>query len=171
MSELEQARASARALVDRLGLKAPPVPVEKLAKAMGARIEYTPFDDELSGMAFIREGKPVIGVNSNHHPNRQRFTIAHELGHVVLHRAKLEATVLIDKGQNFLSRDSVSAEGVDPVEMQANAFASELLMPARLVRQVLSESSRDMQDDDYLIGIANRFRVSLAALQFTLGRL
>jgi Zn-dependent peptidase ImmA (M78 family) len=55
--------------------------------------------------------------------------------------------------------------------MQANAFASELLMPAQLVRQVLSESSRDMQDDDYLIGMANRFRVSLAALQFRLGRL
>lgn len=119
----------------------------------------------------MREGKPVIGVNSSHHPNRQRFTIAHELGHVVLHRAKLEATVLIDKGRNFIPRDSISAEGIDLLEMQANAFASELLMPDRLVRQVLAESSRDIQDDDYLIGMANRFRVSLAALQFRLGRL
>jgi Zn-dependent peptidase ImmA (M78 family) len=45
------------------------------------------------------------------------------------------------------------------------------LMPERLVRQVLSESSRDIQDDEYLISIAKRFRVSLAALQFRLGRL
>lgn len=171
MNDLEEARESARALVNKLGLKAPPVPVEKLAKAMGARVEYTPFDDELSGMAFIRDGKPVIGVNSNHHPNRQRFTIAHELAHVVLHRSKLEATVLIDKGRNFLPRDSVSAEGIDRLEMQANAFASELLMPERLVRHMLSESSRDIQDDEYLISIASRFRVSLAALQFRLGRL
>jgi Zn-dependent peptidase ImmA (M78 family) len=136
MNELDEARAQASALVKRLGLKAPPVPVDKLAKILGVRIDYSPFDDELSGMAFIRDGKPVIGVNSNHHPNRQRFTIAHELA-----------------------------------QKQANAFASELLMPERLVRQVLAESSRDIQDDDYLIGIANRFRVSLAALQFTLRRL
>ncbi|WP_342723970.1 ImmA/IrrE family metallo-endopeptidase [Bradyrhizobium sp. B097] len=170
MSELEEARAQARSLVNKLGLKAPPVPVEKLVKALGARVEYTPFDDELSGMAFIRDGKPVIGVNSNHHPNRQRFTIAHELAHVVLHRSKLEATVLVDKGRNFLPRDSVSAEGIDPLEIQANAFASELLMPERLVRQVLAESSRDIQDDDYLISIAKRFRVSLAAIQLRLAR-
>jgi Zn-dependent peptidase ImmA (M78 family) len=171
MSELDEARAQARALVSKLGLEAPPVPVDRLAKILGVRVEYTPFDDELSGMAFIRDGKPVIGVNSNHHPNRQRFTIAHELAHVVLHRSKLDATVLIDKGKNFIPRDSLSAEGIDPLEMQANAFASELLMPERLVRQVLAESSRDIQDDDYLISMANRFRVSLAALQFRLGRL
>lgn len=170
MNELDEARAQASALIKKLGLKAPPVPVDRLAKVLGVRIEYTPFDDELSGMAFIRDGKPVIGVNSNHHPNRQRFTIAHELAHVVLHRAKLEATVMIDKGRNFIPRDSISAEGIDPLEKQANAFASELLMPERLVRQAL-ESSRDIQDDDYLIGMANRFRVSLAALQFRLGRL
>jgi Zn-dependent peptidase ImmA (M78 family) len=78
---------------------------------------------------------------------------------------------MIDKGRNFLPRDSVSAEGVDLFEMQANAFASELLLPERLVRQVLSGSSRDIHDDDYLISIANRFRVSLAALQFRLGRM
>ncbi|WP_316173359.1 MULTISPECIES: ImmA/IrrE family metallo-endopeptidase [unclassified Bradyrhizobium] len=171
MNELEEARAQASALVRKLGLKAPPVPVDRIAKVLGVRIEYSPFDDELSGMAFMRDGKPVIGVNSSHHPNRQRFTIAHELGHIVLHRAKLEATVLIDKGRNFIPRDSISAEGIDHLEMQANAFASELLMPDRLVRQLLAESSRDIQDDDYLIGMANRFRVSLAALQFRLGRL
>lgn len=171
MNELDEARAQASALVKKLGLKAPPVPVDRLAKVLGVRIEYTPFDDELSGMAFMRDGKPVIGVNSSHHPNRQRFTIAHELGHVVLHRAKLEATVLIDKGRNFIPRDSISAEGIDSFEMQANAFASELLMPDPLVRRVLAESSRDIQDDDYLISMANRFRVSLAALQFRLGRL
>ncbi|UGY05759.1 ImmA/IrrE family metallo-endopeptidase [Bradyrhizobium quebecense] len=170
MNELE-AYSQARSLVNKLGVKSPPVPIDRLAKALGVRIEYTPFDDELSGMAFMRDGKPVIGVNSSHHPNRQRFTIAHELAHVVLHRSKLEATVLIDKGKNFIPRDATSAKGIDPFEMQANAFASEVLMPERLIRQVLAESSRDIQDDDWLISIANRFRVSLAALQYRLARL
>jgi Zn-dependent peptidase ImmA (M78 family) len=133
---------------------------------LGVRVEFNPFDDELSGMAFLRDGKPVIGVNANHHPNRQRFTIAHELGHILLHHRELEAAVLIDK--NFIPRDSVSAEGIDPLERQANAFAAELLMPVKFVRKVLSESARDLSDDDYLIGLAKRFRVSLAAFQFRL---
>jgi Zn-dependent peptidase ImmA (M78 family) len=171
MNEVDTAKTQASVLVKRLGLKAPPVPVDKLAKVLGVRIEYTPFDDELSGMAFIASGKPVIGVNSNHPPNRQRFTIAHELGHVVLHRAKLDATVMIDKGKNFMPRDQKSAEGIDPLEVQANAFASELLMPDWLIRPILAESSRDIQDDAYLMSIAQRFRVSLAALQNRLARL
>jgi Zn-dependent peptidase ImmA (M78 family) len=170
MSE-HAAREQARALVEKLGLKAPPVPVEKLAKALGVRVEYNPFDDELSGMAFLRDGKPVIGVNANHHPNRQRFTIAHELGHILLHRSRLDAAVLVDKNKNFIPRDAISAEGTDPVEVEANAFASELLMPVKLVRQVLSESTRDLHDDEYLIALAKRFRVSLAALQFRLEKI
>lgn len=164
----EFAKKQARMLVEKLGLKAPPVPVEKLAKALAVRIEYNPFDDELSGMAFLRDGKPIIGVNSKHHPNRQRFTVAHELGHIVLHRSYLETAVLVDKSKNFIARDPTSAKGIDPLEIQANAFASELLLPAKLVRQVLSESAGDLHDDDYLIRIAQRFRVSLTAFQIRL---
>lgn len=167
----ETAREQAHALVERLGLKAPPVPVEKLAKALGVRIEYNPFDDELSGMAFLRDGRPIIGVNSKHHPNRQRFTIAHELGHIILHRPHLETAILIDKNRNFLPRDPTSAEGTDPLEVQANAFASELLLPTKLVRQALSEWPGDLNDDDYLIALAKRFRVSLTALQFKLANI
>jgi Zn-dependent peptidase ImmA (M78 family) len=170
MNELA-AREQARALVEKLGLKAPPVPVEKLAKTLGVKVEFSPFDDELSGMAFLRDGKPIIGVNANHHPNRQRFTIAHELGHILLHRSELEAAILVDKSKNFIPRDPTSAEGTDAIEVEANAFASELLMPAKLVRQVLSESTRDLHDDEYLIGLAKRFRVSLAAFQFRLDRI
>jgi Zn-dependent peptidase ImmA (M78 family) len=164
----EHAVREARALVERLGVKAPPVPVEKLAKALGVKVEFNPFDDELSGMAFLRDGKPVIGVNANHHPNRQRFTIAHELGHIVLHGKRLEAAILVDKSRNFIPRDPISAEGTDPVEIQANAFAAELLMPAKFVRQILSESARDLHDDEYLISLAKRFRVSLTAFQHRL---
>ena len=63
------------------------------------------------------------------------------------------------------------AAGAHPVEIQANAFASELLMPAQLVRKVLSESQRDLNDDEYLIALAKRFRVSLTAFQFRLEKL
>jgi Zn-dependent peptidase ImmA (M78 family) len=165
MNDVERAKAHAAMLVVKLGLKAPPVPVERLAKSLGVKVEYSPFDDELSGMAFLRGGQPIIGVNSNHHPNRQRFTIAHELGHVCLHRRELEAAVLIDK--RFLPRDSVSAEGTNHLERQANAFAAELLMPTNLLSGVLSRTL-DLEDDKRLIGLAKVFRVSLMALQYRL---
>lgn len=168
MNEIDRAKTHAATLVDKLGVKAPPVPVERLAKSLGVRIEYAPFDDELSGMAFLRGGQPIIGVNSNHHPNRQRFTIAHELGHICLHRQELEAAVLVDK--QFLPRDSVSAEGTNLLERQANAFAAELLMPTRLLSGALDEVA-DLEDDERLIGLAKRFRVSLMALQHRIQRL
>lgn len=168
MTDVERAKAHAVTLVDKLGLKAPPVPVERLAKSLGVRVEYSPFDDELSGMAFLRAGQPMIGVNSNHHPNRQRFTIGHELGHICLHRRQLEAAVFIDK--SFLPRNSVSSTGIDPLERQANAFAAELLMPRKLLDSILSKMP-DLEDDKRLIGLAQRFRVSLIALQYRLQNL
>ena len=89
-------------------------------------------------------------------------------GHIVLHRPYLETAIIIDKSRDFIPRDPTSAEGTDPLEIQANAFASGLLLPAKLVRQVLSESIGDLNDDEYLIGLAKRFRVSLTAFQFKL---
>ena len=55
---------------------APPVPVERIAKALGAQLRFSPLDDELSGMLYVKEDTSIIGVNVLQHPNRQRFTIA-----------------------------------------------------------------------------------------------
>ena len=80
-------------------------------------------DDELSGLACIRDDVPIIGINALHAPNRQRFTLAHELAHVRLHRHELEHAVHVDRGS--LRRDALAAEGVDPIEIEANSFAAE----------------------------------------------
>jgi Zn-dependent peptidase ImmA (M78 family) len=69
-------------LLTKAGIHSLPVPVDKIAKCLGAEVRFSPLDDELSGMIYINEGTPIIGVNSLHHPNRQRFTIAHEIGHL-----------------------------------------------------------------------------------------
>ena len=76
---------------------APPVPVKRIAKSLKAQLRYSPLDDELSGMVYVNEGTPIIGVNALHHPNRQRFTIAHECGHLVLHKAQITTEVHVDK--------------------------------------------------------------------------
>src|SRR5258708_3378707 len=80
-------REQAIALLEKLDITKAPVPVEKIAKHLGAQVRFSPFDNEISGMIHIREGKAIIGINSMNHPHRQRFSIAHELGHLVLHRS------------------------------------------------------------------------------------
>ncbi len=165
MSILPEIQA-ARDLISRFEVKTPPVHVERIAKSLGITIQFGAFDDKLSGMAFIKDGAKVIGVNNAHHPNRQRFTIAHELGHMVLHQRLLENSVHVDTGT--LRRDFLAATGSDPVEIQANRFAAELLMPEAFLKEFLKDKSVDVEDEDSLAILAKRFRVSTMALQFRL---
>lgn len=161
----EEIRAQARQLVAQHQVAAPPVPVDRLARAMGVSLRYAPLADELSGMAFIKEGVSVIAVNALHHPHRQRFTIAHELAHHVLHADKLAVGIHVDKV--ILRRDVLAAKGIDDGEIEANTFASELLMPRELFSQIVGQSI-DLNDEARLSAIARRFKVSVAALQYRL---
>lgn len=156
--------AQAIALLAKLGIKSVPVPLEKIGSHLGARIQFSPLDPELSGMIFIRENIPVIGVNSTHHPNRQRFSLAHEFGHLVLHRHALQSVVHVDKKFPFLLRDSKSATGTDKLEIEANQFAAELLMPEAVLIKALEKYSFDIDDDAPLQDLAKRFRVSTQAM-------
>src|SRR5580704_17378184 len=90
-------RQQAQNVLTELAIKTLPTPVEKIAKARGAEVRFSPFDDKLSGMIHIKDGVPIIGVNSLHHPNRQRFTVAHEVGHLCLHREYITQAVHVDK--------------------------------------------------------------------------
>nr|WP_303649485.1 ImmA/IrrE family metallo-endopeptidase [Asticcacaulis machinosus] len=157
---------AARDVISRFEVKSPPVHVERIAKSLGITIQYGAFDDKLSGMAFIKDGVKVIGVNNAHHPNRQRFTIAHELGHMILHQQLLESSVHVDTGT--LRRDFLATTGSDPIEIQANRFAAELLMPETFLREFLRDKSLDVEDEESLSELARRFKVSTMALQFRL---
>jgi Zn-dependent peptidase ImmA (M78 family) len=167
-ANLVGARDAARTILREFGVKAAPVPIERIIKARSVMLQYAPLEDDLSGMAFIKDGVGIIGVNALHHPNRQRFTAAHELGHHVLHAADLRKAVHVDKGFRVLMRDDVSSLGVDPLEVEANAFASELLMPRELLANVLDADGLDMEDDAGIESLAKKFRVSTSAMRFRL---
>ena len=161
----------AREVLEENQVKAPPVPVERIARKLSAQLRFSPLDNELSGMVFVKDGTPIIGVNALHHPNRQRFTIAHECGHLVFHRDRITREVHVDKTFPMLMRDAVSAASVDAMEIEANLFAAELLMPAFLLSEDLGDASFDIDDDATVSALARRFRVSLPAMQFRLGSL
>lgn len=171
--EQETPEAQAEKLLDELKITSVPVPVEKIAKLLGAQLRYSPLDDSLSGMAYVKDGTPIIGVNSLHPPNRQRFTIAHEIAHLCMHREYITNTVHVDKTfpMSVLKRDAKSAAGTERLEIQANQFAASLLMPRKALDHVLAETKVDLVDEDALENCAKKFKVSKATLQYRIRNL
>ena len=154
-------RQEANRLIEEYGIKKPPVPVDHIAEALGASLRYSPFDGELAGMLIRNDQGTVIGVNSLHHINRQRFTIAHECGHLLLHKGK---DVHIDRSFRVNRRDAVSSQANDPEEIEANRFAAELLMPYDMILDDLVEYDIDIEDEEELKELADKYQVSVQAL-------
>lgn len=157
-------KAAVQLLVDT-GFRSAPVPVERVVKSRGITLQFAPLGEELSGMAYIKDGLKIIGVNALHHPNRQRFSIAHELAHHVLHVPEITEAVHVDRGFRVLHRDKVSAMGIDPLEVDANAFASELLMPETFLADAIGDAGLDLDDDEAVESLARRFKVSPSAMR------
>jgi Zn-dependent peptidase ImmA (M78 family) len=103
---------------------------------------------------------------------QQRFTIAHELGHFLLHEGY---TVHLDENLGALRinlRNSESARGEDADEKEANLFAAELLMPAAFLREDLRDKDLDLLADGAFIDkLAKKYKVSSQALTFRLAYL
>jgi Zn-dependent peptidase ImmA (M78 family) len=167
----KHARREARKLCETCGVASPPVAVAQIARSLGIQVKQMPFDEPISGICCIRNGIAIIGINSLHVPNRQRFTLAHELAHIQLHRGLLENRVHVDTGTLRLSipmRAFAPITGVDDTEIEANAFASELLIPQALLHAALTGRAGDLEDDEMIQTLARRFRVTEAALRFRL---
>src|SRR5437870_13508129 len=98
-------------LLEKYRIKDPPVPVADLTKKLGLEIESQKFaDKEFSGI-LIREGRrAVVGVNASHAPTRQRFSIAHEIGHYLLHEGD---RIFIDRTYNVSLRNRESSLGTN----------------------------------------------------------
>ena len=169
MIDREKIRKRVESLLRVHDVLAPPVPVEKIAKALGVKVHRVPFEEDLSGMIYMDGETPIIGVNARHHVNRRRFTVAHELGHLMLHRNTLAGRVHVDRRFPVLMRDATSASGLDSREIEANQFAAELLMPKSfLVLEIRRKKAFDIDDDKPVMELANKFQVSKQALQFRL---
>jgi len=144
------------------------VPVETIAKFLDLKISLEPFEGDISGCTIRRGDKAVIGVNSLHHPNRQRFTIAHEIGHFLMHKGE---QVIVDRHFRINFRDAESGKAENPEEIEANYFAAELLMPVDFLVRDLKAKVIDMEDDTQIRELAERYRVSALTLNYRLHNL
>ena len=123
--------------------------------------------DDISG--FLYPGKrPVIGVNKDQAQVRQRFTIAHELGHLKLHEHR---QVHVDREFRVRFRSGTSSQGINRDEMEANRFAAELLMPLEFLRRDIEERDFALTDNEALWSLAKIYGVSAQAMAFRLNGL
>lgn len=142
-----------------------PVSLENVCNKLGILLKSENLLDNVSGLFVIKDNLSHIVYNSSESVERQRFTIAHEIGHFVLHKDKI---LFIDKNEGVLYRNSESSSGEVLKEREANSFAAALLMPKSIIQHELSimPANRDV------IGhLSERFEVSSQAMSFRLSNL
>ena len=138
-----------------------PVDVAAVAHDMGLEIYSVELDEKISGV-LLRDPsyKTVSGfvclVSEDEPRTRQRFTAAHELGHFVLHRDQIG-----DRHEdNYLLRGKGLSS---PIEIEANKFAADLLMPYLLIAHEIEQGCQTVE------ALAEKFRVSETAMSIRLG--
>lgn len=146
-------REKATSLLKMAKVSKAPVDVHNIAKLLGFTVIESDFPDKYSGEIFIEGEVKSIGVNKNHTVKRQRFTIAHELGHYL-------------NGHQYFDEDGEMLEDTEfdfnnPLhkqEREANLFASELLMPKEFLIKDLEELGLNMNK------LTERYQVSEQAM-------
>ena len=144
-----------------------PVDVDCLAERLGIKVHYEDLEDDYSGLLVIRDGQALAYINSKHHPNRQRFSLAHEIGHFVLHESRRtdKENAYVDKSMRLYQR---SDRGYSRMEWQANVFAAQVLMPSTLLRSKIFDEGYDLEDEHDVARLAVVLKVSEQALSIRL---
>ncbi len=135
-----------------------PVPLVSIANALG----YTVFDFQINqnnrhiSGAVLYEQKKIL-LNPTELPSRRNFTLAHEIGHIVLDGPA-------QKGSVIDTRNDILQPPLNTRECDANEFAAELLMPATEFRSQWEKTRSVVSLSDY-------FNTSISATIVRLERL
>lgn len=140
-------------IAEKNRIKTLPFDIEKLITLFGIEICFEDLDRLMSGYIEKRNSSWVVGVNKYHSPRRQRFTLAHELSHYLLHKEIIEQKKHTDKN---LFRDETSNQ----IEKEANDLASEILIPQEEFKKQVDNGNRNF------LSLADYFNVSIAAARY-----
>ena len=156
-------------LLSELNINELPIPIRKIAELKGLIIHPFDLGANISGVLVIDKEQGTIGINPLESPVRQRFTIAHELGHYLLHRES--ESLFVDKHFKILFRSQGQTSTEIKKEQDANAFAAAILMPKNRLEEKINESSFDLTDDEAVKRIAQMFDVSVMAMTYRIANL
>jgi Zn-dependent peptidase ImmA (M78 family) len=152
--DYKRAEWEALRILHNMGYEYPPVNPIKIAESLGITVKCVGFSDMdyISGMYDYE--KNTIYYNHKDAPTRQLFTVAHELGHFTLHKDYIED----DNKYKLLLR---SPHDGDKYELEADAFAANLMMPKFMINKFLSVATKE--------DLASAFCVSLQAIKKRIG--
>jgi len=140
-----------------------PVKVGELAQELGLKVTRAPLPPKISGLIRPSDDAPAkfeIRVNKYESPERQRFTVAHEVAHYLLHRDEIGSGVV----DSIMYRSNLTSRK----ETEANKLAADIVMPAKAVGREL-ERLGGRRTDDVVEELAAMFRVSVPAMKVRLG--
>jgi Zn-dependent peptidase ImmA (M78 family) len=141
-------------------IRSAPIPVEEIAQKNDIAIGTTA-SDKFSGVLLRKDdGTSYIAVNDKESPARQRFTIAHELGHYFLHTNKQTFVDFRGNDENVIR---------NPKERQANQFAAALLMPKKILQNdIKTIAAEDGVTEELVSFLAGKYKVSEEAMNYRL---
>ncbi|MEO0550466.1 MAG: ImmA/IrrE family metallo-endopeptidase [Pseudomonadota bacterium] len=159
--EYRNLAAEVRAEIDPF-LSEHPVKLGAIAKRLGVKVLRSTLPRGTSGQIGVEDGAFVIRINRHEAKHRQRFTLAHELAHFLLHRDRIEAA-------NGWSENVLLRAPNQPmqIEYEANRLASDLVIPSTQLAEVTAEYSGPMTPE-IIEDLAVRFGVSTAAMEIKL---
>jgi Zn-dependent peptidase ImmA (M78 family) len=155
--DCDKAERLAYNLLERYEIYEPPVQVVEIATKEGLNVFTLPKEkmDDLGISGYLNPIQNKIYVNRADPYVRQRFTIAHELGHWFMGHAK-DTQVY----GNFVFRSSAKGINRNVWEKEADRFAASLLMPRHFIEKFLKTYPWVTNED-----FAGMFGVSLSALE------
>lgn len=171
---LNSIEKQANALIDLSNVIAPAVPIKEIIRKRG--LDVIPYDlgDGVSGTLVVENSKGFIGYNPHESKTRQRFTMAHELGHYLLHLKNPNSPkIFVDMSFIVKYRGSKNYTHAEwQQEQEANAFAAALLMPLKFIKNELEKKENQKFGEVELIeNLAKTFNVSVPAMTFRLNNI
>lgn len=148
-----QAKQSALDVLAKQGIFQPPVNPAEIARSMGVSVHFVTFNNQeivekVSG--FYDAEDDAIYVNTDEVPLRQTFTIAHELGHRILHREWAESE---DYKMLFRQESDSNDSKNDPKEKEANTFAANLLVPRYILNNYYNIASLEKLSRLFVVSV------------------
>lgn len=154
----EEIIKKASEILVKYNIEKPVVNIFQIAESEGVNLNFVKMPETLSNVAgFFDVDSKSIYVNDNDPPNRQTFTVAHELGHYILNHEKNKFGVLY-RMQKFNGENSAT-------EQEANIFAANILVPKGMLFEAMSKYNLNTKDDELL---ASLFGVSKEMMGYRL---
>jgi Zn-dependent peptidase ImmA (M78 family) len=148
MANFAKAIQEAQRMIEEFGFSAPPINPVTLARDLGIKLWFVKLGEQYQNVSgFYDAAEDAIYVSKDEYPKRQTFTIAHELGHRVLHREWAASN-----DYRVLMRDQ-HLKVSDEREQEANAFAAHLLVPTKMLARYRHVASVEELSDLFVVSM------------------